>query len=171
MHRFQAAGCLCLLFVVTFILPVQAQVPTKRFSVFDGEWISSDGAFGVPAQSTMKWSAALDGKFSHLNYRIEMQTGDAATTLFEGFAYYQLTEPNQLRAFWADNSGDLHPITAEWDGDALLSNWGVDGKKQGRTRYELISSDEMAVTDWIKTEEGWRQFNHGVFQRQPIENP
>ena len=41
----------------------------------------------------------------------------------------------------------------------------MDGHKQGRTRYELLDADRIEVTDWIKTPEGWRQFNQAIFAR------
>lgn len=176
MNRLLVLSLFSLLLIINSNLPVQAQKLPKRLNPFEGEWISSGPAFGVPAQSTMRWSSALDGRFSRLDYRIEMHTGEdpktreETTAIFEGVAYYQFKGAYKLRAFWADNSGDLHPITADWEGDALISDWGVAGKKQGRTRYELIRYDEMEVTDWIKTGEGWRQFNHNVFKLQPKED-
>ena len=137
-------------------------------SIFDllaGEWISDGDAFGRPASTTMHWAPSLGGKFVQLDYKIVMQVGDDATSNFEGVAYYRDLEGDQFKAFWADNAGDLHPITAERDGSALIAHWGVEGGKQGRTRYELTASGDIAVTDWIKTDEGWRQFNHNIFVR------
>ena len=177
MNRLPISAFIFLFLLMTSIMPAQAQKATKWLRPLRGEWTSADPAFGFPAHSTMQWSLALDGKFSRLNYRIEMQTGDGsesdenATAVFEGVAYYQFLDPFNLRAFWADSSGDLHPISADWDGEALVADWGRVGEKQGRTRYELIKHDEMAVTDWIKTDEGWRQFNHSVFRRQAVDKP
>lgn len=159
--------CLSSLFLVTTSVLAEAKKADEQLEAFVGVWVSSGPAFGAPAKSTMRWVPDLNGNFLRLNYRIEMQSSDAPMAVFEGVAYYKNSTDGKLRAFWADNSGDLHPITADWDGDALVSDWGVAGKKQGRTRYQLIRYDEMAVTDWIKTDEGWRQFNHNVFKLQP----
>lgn len=150
------------------LLTVQAaaaEAPGALIQQFAGAWRAQGTAFGAPAQSHIVWAPALGGKFVRLDYSIEM-TRESGTTRFEGAAYYQLEDGETVEAFWADNSGDLHPITASREGDALISLWGVEGGKQGRTRYELIASGEMQVTDWIKTPEGWRQFNQGLFVRQ-----
>ena len=114
-----------------------------------GDWQAQGEAFGRPAHSFMTWTSHLDGRFMRLDYRIEMARD--ADTRFD--------------AFWADSSGDLHPIAATRDGDALVAHWGMDGHKQGRTRYELLDADRIEVTDWIKTADGWRQFNQAVFAR------
>ncbi len=171
MRRHYITAWLCsLVFMISTAL---AETPgvTELLAPFDGEWVSSGPAFGAPARSTMRWAPDLNEKFLRLNYRIEMQSDGPAPIIFKGVAYYKTLSEEKLTGFWADNSGDLHPITADWDGDALVALWGVAGKKQGRTRYEFVNEDEMTVTDWIKTDEGWRQFNHNVFLRQPASAP
>lgn len=141
--------------------------PLALLDAFEGEWRSSDPAFGAPAQTAMQWSRTLDGKFMRLDYRIDMRSsGDNAAT-FEGVAFYRLESGDELRAFWADNSGDLHPIRAERRDDGIQVEWGVEGAKQGRTLYDLVAPDTIEVTDWIRTEDGWRQFNHNSFTRTP----
>jgi len=153
--------------LVCFFSPAQGEEsgPHGLLEAFEGEWRSSDPAFGDPAQTEMQWSPTLDGKFMRLDYRIDMRPDTENPASFEGVAFYRLESKDELRAFWADNSGDLHPIRAERRDDGLHVEWGVDGAKQGRTLYELAAPDELQVTDWIKTEDGWRQFNHNVFTR------
>lgn len=136
---------------------------------FMGTWHSDGDAFGGPATSTMTWAQALDGLFARLDYRIDMQR-DGDVSVFRGTAYYRLGPATSFPAFWADTSGDLHPITMVRDGTALVSTWGLDSGKQGRTRYDLIAPDTIEVTDWIKTRsdgtEGWKQFNRNIFVRE-----
>lgn len=130
-----------------------------------GEWVSDGDAFGAPASTVMVWAPDLGGKFVRLDYRIEMQRGEGEPSVFQGVAFYKNSDGDEYKGFWADNSGDLHSITAAREGGALIAHWGVEGAKQGRSRYELMSDDEAQVTDWIKTPEGWRQFNHNTFTR------
>lgn len=134
-------------------------------SKFEGDWHSDGAAFGKPALSRMTWKMALDNRFYRLDYTISIQNEPDAPRVFQGVAYYQISDRDGLLAFWADNSGDLHPIVAARERDALVANWGVEGGKQGRTRYELLSADRMEVTDWIMTPDGWRQFNRNIFSR------
>lgn len=164
MRRFYAMVCVLLF---CFLTPAQAEEagPLALLEAFEGEWRSNDPAFGGPAQTTMRWSRTLDGKFMRLDYRIEMRPETENAALFEGVAYYRLEKGDELRAFWADNSGDLHPIRAERKDDGLHVEWGVEGAKQGRTLYNLVRADEMQVTDWIRAEDGWRQFNDNRFAR------
>ncbi|MEO1136990.1 MAG: hypothetical protein AAFW68_10360 [Pseudomonadota bacterium] len=142
-----------------------ADDPAALIKQFEGRWASDGKAFGASAQSEMIWAYALDDKFMRLDYRIEMTREGGEASVFQGAAFYRLSDSAKLRAFWADNSGDLHPVSAEHDGSAIVSHWGEDGGKQGRTRYELLGSGDMMVTDWIRTPEGWRQFNRNVFTR------
>ncbi len=152
--------------------PAEAGKDAERsiFELFHGKWQSNGPAFGAPAQSRMAWAPTLDGKYFRLDYRIEMQASEGPVSVFQGVAYYRDTGDDVVNAFWADNSGDLHPIAAERDHNALIAHWGVEGAKQGRTRYELLSTGEFEVTDWIKTADGWRRFNHTIFVRAPAAN-
>jgi len=131
-----------------------------------GQWTSDGNAFGGPAKSVMVWEQTLGGAYVRLTYKIDMAREAGETSTFEGVAYYRVgQEGEDILAFWADNTGDLHPIKATRDGDALVAHWGAPGAKQGRTRYEILPKDEVAVTDWIKTAEGWRKFNQNTFAR------
>lgn len=134
---------------------------------FHGRWVSDGDALGAPARSTMTWSGALGGAFTHLDYRIEMRPAGAPPSVFAGKAYYRHDGDGAYRAFWADSYGDLHPVAAVRDGPALVAHWGRAGAKQGRTRYELTAGDEMRVTDWVLTDDGWRMFNQNRFTRAP----
>lgn len=156
---------------VVFLLwaPARAEDLAGLLEQFEGEWISDGPAFGGAAESIMIWAPALNDKFYRLDYSVAVTRDDGAAFTFEGVAHYQLGEGETLSAYWADNSGDLHPIRAERDGDALVAHWGVDGAKQGRTRYELVSSGEIDVTDWIRTKDGWRQFNSNRFVKLAAE--
>jgi len=100
-----------------------------------------------------------------LDYQVLIQKESSQTNAFQGVGYYKNSDTDEFKAFWADNSGDLHPIIARREGDALISHWGVEGAKQGRTRYALQGAERMEVTDWIKTDDGWRQFNQNTFER------
>lgn len=157
MLRLGLAVCVCVL--AAYAAAAEEPPFPERFI---GVWTSNGDAFGGPARSMMVWAPAFEGKFTRLEYRIEMQRGEE-TPVFEGVAYYRTADGPEWRAFWADNSGDLHPIRAERDGEALIAHWGREGGKQGRTRYELTPAGEIVVTDWIRTAEGWRQFNQNTF--------
>ncbi|GJL91154.1 hypothetical protein [Hyphococcus sp.] len=147
----------------------RAEGPSGLLAQFEGHWMSEGPAFGGAAKSEMIWTPALNGKFFRLEYRVAVTRDDGAAFTFEGIAHYRLANDEPLTAYWADNSGDLHPIRAEREGDALVAHWGVEGAKQGRTRYELLPAGEIEVTDWIKTADGWRQFNQNQFAKQAPE--
>ena len=158
LHRFLIAALLLA------ASSAQADI-TALLTQFEGEWTSSGDAFGMSAATSMRWETALGGRYVHLSYVINMQTAEGEPRSFEGVAYYQLGEGDVIEAFWADNSGDLHPIRARRIGDRLESYWGRTGGKQGRTYYALLEPNRMLVTDWIKTDDGWRQFNSNEFTR------
>ena len=168
MKRFTIAASILLTALFSSAAAADEAEPSI-IDLFAGQWTSDGPAFGAPASSIMRWAPALHGKFTRLDYKIEMQSPEGATSTFQGVAFYRDAGDNAYDAFWADNSGDLHPVSAERDGNALVSHWGVEGGKQGRTRYELSAPSEIIVTDWIRTDEGWRQFNRNVFERVAAE--
>ena len=111
----------------------------------------------------MSWTATLNSRFFRLDYQISMKDGEGSGTTFAGVAYYKQDE---TEGFWVDNSGDIHPITAETDSNKLVAHWGKKGGKQGRTRYELSPLNTITVTDWILTDGDWKQFNSNEFRRE-----
>jgi len=114
----------------------------------------------------MVWNdTVLSGKFFRLEYRINRPASGGPQTIFSGLAYYQKSTNKQFQAFWADTNGNLHPVSATIKGQALISEWGTADSEQGRTRYQLKGHNVLEVTDWVKTQDGMRQFNHTVFSR------
>lgn len=151
-----------------FLIFTQASIAEEsQFKAFLGEWASDGAAFGQKAHSTMKWTDTLDGAFIRLEYQINMENSEGKKSRFEGVAHYKVSNSPSIKGYWADNTGDLHPISAVFEGTGLMAHWGVEGGKQGRTRYNLVSADTIDVTDWIKTADGWKQFNHNSFKRSP----
>lgn len=133
---------------------------------FMGRWHSNQDAFGQSAQSTLGFEPAFGDNFVRINYEIKTGAPENRTAFFAGTAYYKHINENKFKAFWADSTGDLHPITASLNNRALVAQWGGDGPKIGRTRYELIDDNHMVVTDWILRKKEWRQFNKNTFIKQ-----
>ena len=136
-----------------------------RLADFAGDWESNGITFGQAAHSILRWHPALNGKFMHVEYEIKSADNLDAQPIFKGLGFYQMSGKTSLKAFWADSSGDLHPITARIKGRTLVSTWGVAGGKLGRTHYKLNRAGQMEVTDWLLHEDGWKQFNHNIFSR------
>lgn len=157
-----ALAALCALLLTA--APALAETPAI-FSALKGEWTAKGNAFSPDARARMVWSEALGGKFHRLDYRIDMEAGGEAQR-FEGVGHYQLAEGNRLDAYWADSTGDLHPITAEISDAAIVAHWGKAGAKQGRTEYRLNEDGSVLVTDWLLTAEGWKQFNQATFKKK-----
>jgi hypothetical protein len=82
---------------------------------------------------------------------------------FSGIGHYKTTNKESTSGYWADNGGDLHPLSVKLEENAIISIWGVAGKKQGRTEYRLESQNRAIVTDWILVSDGWKQFNQATF--------
>lgn len=135
------------------------------FQRLEGKWLSVSGHSDNRLEDTMTWTSTLNGKFHLLKYRIWLAQDTGEAVKFEGIAYYRSDDSRELDAFWADSSGDLHPIVAERSGDTLLSHWGQEGGKQGRSRYKLLAPDEIEVTDWIRVGDEWREFNRTIFKK------
>ncbi len=146
-------------------LPAFAKDKQSMFDLLTGAWAASENSFGPDVKSEMIWSKTLNGKFYKIDYRIIM--GAASDETFTGIGHYQATESNTTVGYWADNSGDLHPLSVTIGNDAIVSIWGVAGMKQGRTEYRLLDEGRVQVTDWLLTMDGWRQFNQASFTRKP----
>ncbi|NNC38584.1 MAG: hypothetical protein EX271_01735 [Acidimicrobiales bacterium] len=130
---------------------------------FLGKWQSTGDAFGQPAVSTMVWTLALEGRFIRLDYSIDPPNKENAKSIFSGVAYYKMGDDGSYTAFWADTSGDLHPLNASFADNTLTTIWGVEGEKLGKTRYALGADGNITVTDWIMRDGEFRQFHHNTF--------
>ncbi|NCN86127.1 MAG: hypothetical protein GW808_08765 [Sphingomonadales bacterium] len=146
--------------------PAHANDQQNIFDLVEGAWTASGNSFGPDVKSEMIWSKTLDGQFYKIDYRIIIM--DPATDkTFTGIGHYLDTDSNATVGYWADNSGDLHPLSVTIEQAAIISIWGVAGGKLGRTEYRLMDDGQIQVTDWLLTKEGWREFNRASFVRKP----
>lgn len=137
---------------------------------FSGIWTATGNSFGAEVKSRMVWSKALDGQFHRIDYDIIIDAEKAQR--FSGIGHYKAvgdktTGGHRTAGYWADNSGDLHPLSVTLEDDAIISIWGIAGKKMGRSEYRLITANRATVTDWLFTKTGWQQFNQAEFVRVP----
>lgn len=152
--------------LAVLISSAAAADPTSLLSSFVGRWQAEGEAFGAPSSSTMVWTdTAMGGKFFQLDYQINRTTDEGLLPIFAGRAHYRKSTDQQLQAFWIDTNGNLHPVSAIIEGSALVAHWGTVATEQGRTHYQLNEQDILEVTDWVKSSDGWRQFNHTLFTR------
>lgn len=150
-----------------FINPLAAQTEPSIFEKFEGTWTATGNSFGEQARSTMVWSQTLDSQFYRIDYSILFD--DSGTNGFIGIGHYKLSKEPKVEGYWADNSGDLHPLSAATEADRILTLWGKAGSKMGRTEYHLLPDGKLQVTDWQLTSKGWEEFNKAVFQKQPAD--
>ncbi len=159
-------------FVVSLLTTMTACAQSSiSLEDLEGEWRSGSPAFGQSASSTLSLSLTLGGKFHRLDYSINMVKEKTQSLMFQGTAHYRLLADGRYDAFWADSSGDLHPIKARAEGNAIIADWGISGAKQGSTKYQLNSNGTLTVTDMIKRDDKWVQFNKMEFARVNIAVP
>ncbi|WP_421785242.1 hypothetical protein [Hyphobacterium sp.] len=153
---------------LVFTAPSLAQACEDRdhgpLPQFLGDWQSDGEAFGQPAQSRMKWTSIMDGCFHQLDYRIETNPGSEESWTFLGRGTHYFVD-GDIEGHWIDNNGDLHDLRGSASDTELLVYWGEATGQLGRSRYALTEDGAIQVTDWVLTDEGWRQFNNNRFER------
>jgi hypothetical protein len=133
---------------------------------FEGTWQSQGVSFAMPTTGEMQWDLAIGGKFRRLTYTLKMRATDGHEETFEGAAFYKPTDQGSYVATWFDSTGDMHPIAARIEGNALVAIWGTEATKLGRTTYSLQEDGSIKITDEIFTKaKAWKTFNEGTFQR------
>lgn len=156
--------------VLIALLVLTSQFATAQnpniLSKLEGNWSAKGNSFGMPADITMSWKPAVEGKFTHLMYRMVMQTKEGKQQVFEGAAYYKVTGDNTYTATWVDSQGEMHPISASSDDIMLSSIWGTPATKLGRSTYRFVNDNEVEVTDYVMKKDGtWSKFNQNVLVR------
>ncbi|MEL6876015.1 MAG: hypothetical protein AAGM33_11125 [Pseudomonadota bacterium] len=155
-------AALMLIFAAPHAVAEQKASVLERIS---GTWTATGNSFGENVKSRMVWSPVLAGRFHRIDYQIMIDPKKAQS--FTGVGHYKATDEQRTTGYWADNGGDLHPLSVEFEDNAIVSIWGVAGKKQGRTEYRMTAADRLMVTDWLLTASGWREFNRAEFVREP----
>lgn len=150
-----------LLYLAFSVSPAKTEKPQTVLDRFTGTWTATGNSFGDDIKTTMIWSKTLGGQFHRIEYQINMQNS------FNGVAHYKTTKKRTTSGYWVDSSGDLHPLSVKFEDNAIITIWGIAGKKQGRTEYRLANEGQATVTDWLLTKDGWRKFNHGEYVRVP----
>lgn len=134
---------------------------------FIGTWHGEGKIAGADSKIVMKWEPALGGKFFKLIFRNRMAGKDGAVSIFEGEAFYKVLDDKTYQGTWADSGGELHPINAKLENNAVNSLWGREDAKLGRTVYKLVADKKMEVTDSIRLADGtWREFGKAVYVKQ-----
>jgi hypothetical protein len=131
-----------------------------------GQWTGTGTVLNQPSKIQMSWTWELGGRFMRLSFRNEMGTAPKVN-IFEGHAYYRPSAEGQYRGMWFDNAGQLRPLDAKRDGDALVSKWGTPDTEEGETTYRLRADGTMEVIDRVKGKDGtWREFGRATYTRQ-----
>lgn len=154
-----------LLLMAVAAVPAMAEQEAPVLERMAGTWTATGNSFGPNVKSRMVWSRTLDDQFHRIDYQIMINPEKAQT--FTGVGHYKAGSERRTTGYWADNSGDLHPLSVEIEDNAIVTIWGVAGKKQGRTEYRLVNTNRAIVTDWLLTQSGWREFNRAEFVRDP----
>ncbi|MGH9386021.1 MAG: hypothetical protein ACRD2N_17220 [Vicinamibacterales bacterium] len=132
----------------------------------EGRWSGEGTVLGQPSRIEMEWSWTLGRRFLRLTFTNEMGTAPKTTT-FEGHAYYRSLGGGQYRGMWFDNSGQMRPISARRDGEALVSNWGTPDTEEGETTYRLAGAGRLEVVDRVKSKDGmWRTFGQSALTKR-----
>ncbi|QTD55273.1 hypothetical protein [Parasphingorhabdus cellanae] len=154
-----------LLAAVSMVInPARAQDEQFLLEKFEGTWLATGNSFYEKAQSKMIWSKTLGDRFYRIDY--SFSTRGNPEEGFSGIGHYRVADKPDVTGYWADNSGDLHPLNGKVRADRLRTIWGEAGSKQGLTEYLLLPDGALQVTDWLLTDDGWREFNKTTFQKQ-----
>ncbi len=151
----------CLILVFTYPILSQETI----FDKLKGRWMASGTSFGNPAEIEMSWQKTLQDKFFQIHYKIASRVKNE-DRVFYGTAYYRTDSAHHHSATWFDSGGEMHPITASDDGKALVSIWGVPGKKLGKTIYTILDDNSVEIVDYIqKKDQTWKEFSRNVLRR------
>lgn len=154
--------------LMTFSAHAQSSTATSSILTrLEGHWQSTGTSFGNTADITMVWQPILQNAFMQISYTITMHTPKNGDQVFEGSGLYRQDSVHHYTATWADSQGELHPITAVDDGTMLSSQWGVSGKKLGKTLYRFADDNTVEVVDFIQKKDGsWKEFSRNIFKRE-----
>lgn len=142
---------------------LMAQTTAPVFDRLAGEWQGEGTLMGRSAEFTMTWTPRGELATLAFSNAFPDSTG-AVTPVLESVAVYR-TVSETPEAVWLDSRGVR--IEIDWqatDDSTLVANWSAPNES-GRTTYRVVGSDDVEVTDEVRTDEGWRTFATARYRR------
>lgn len=119
-----------------------------------GTWEAPCDAWGTAAICRSVWAEGMHSSHSTQTYSItHAETGDV---MFAGRGLYRI-DGADVRGYWEDSQGAVHPLLGSWDGTALQVIWGTPETEVGRSTYTL-SNVELTTVDEVQDDGAWRTF-------------
>lgn len=150
------------------LLPAQADPPVATgadvIARLLGQWQGEGELFGQPAEFSMRWERALDGRFVRLSFENRIVADGRARTVLEAVAYYRRGEAGALAGHWFDTRGQVLILEAHATDATLVTRWSNE-TEAGRTTYRVNQDGTVAVLDEVGTEDGWRPFGRATYRR------
>ena len=143
------------------LLPHGGRTDPPRSTFFDrvlGEWEGEGELFGRPTRFRMVWEHELGDQFVRLTYAIR------GNVSMDAIAHYSLRDPASPEGVWLDSRGEMLELSAKTTDTTLETIWRST-TEQGRTTYEVIGSDSVAVHDYYHDGADWQQFGQAGYRR------
>ncbi len=129
-------------------------------------WHGTGVLMGSPAKFEMNWQWVLDEKFLQLTFRHTRETGGDAV-VFSAHGYYKPVNDSMLTGVWFDSRGVSLPVEGRLGEKELSVDWGSDDTERGRTIYEMESSCEIRVTDFVYRGGSYVKFGEANYKTPP----
>lgn len=142
--------------------PLTAQTTAPVFDRLVGDWRGEGMLMGQPAQFTMSWTR--HGGFVVLTFsNAVVDSAGQVTPVLEAAAVYRAAYDSP-EAVWLDSRGVRVEIEWAATDSTLVADWSAP-TEAGRTTYRVVADDAIAVTDEVRTDEGWRTFGTARYRR------
>ncbi len=150
--------------LVTILITIAFQncIAQNVLSKMEGNWEGQGMLFNQAATFQMKWAPALNGSFIKLIFKNQI---NGSNQVFLAEAIYRVENENTAIGWWFDIRKYSLNIDATMDQYQLISIWKNETEK-GKTVYQLISKDKIAVTDFVWKNEEWVQFGNAEYLKQ-----
>jgi hypothetical protein len=148
-------------FIILGLAAPKCSAQEEVFSKFIGNWEGNGTLFNQPAKFSMSWQPTLNKTFFKLSFNNEIINSDR---VFTAEAFYRQENDSTAIGWWFDNRGYDISIKAGIEEDRVLSIW-LNNEEKGKTIYQLLSVNSIAVKDFVWKNNKWVEFASSVYNR------
>ncbi len=151
-----------------FLVSIDSNAQSQKdfFQKIKGDWIGEGNLFGAPAKFSMNWEIVLADKFARLSFHNEFKDGNGTTRSMDAEAFYKFDPNASITGNWFDTRGLILPLKCEVKDNTLIVLWGDKATEQGKTEYQLISENQIAVKDFVMRNGEYAEFGGASYKRK-----
>jgi hypothetical protein len=156
-----------LLVLTTILTGCATHRATDAISMFTGTWHGVGTFQKMPSKVDARFTSDGPDNLS-LTINIVATPANGKSIAFTGNGRYQRQGNQHWIGNWSDSTGAAYGIQPTFTQGALVVDWGPDAPVRGRSEYQILSSGQLQIDDYVpRAPNDLQLFATATLQRVP----